>query len=115
LCGLPGGFPHSDLIVLTAFAVVLGALLIQGLTLKPLLRALDLHDGDPVARHLLRRSNPVAELLRKELKARQTEQPPDSAGGTWRAKKSATTPSIAWKTNSTGSKWPRATTRFFSN
>jgi len=49
---LPSAFPHRDLIVLTAFAVVLGTLVIQGLTLKPLLRALDLHDGDPVAREV---------------------------------------------------------------
>jgi CPA1 family monovalent cation:H+ antiporter len=49
---LPAGFPHRDLIVVTAFAVVLGTLVIQGLTLKPLLRALDLHDGDPVAREV---------------------------------------------------------------
>jgi CPA1 family monovalent cation:H+ antiporter len=41
-------FPYRDLIVLTAFSVVLGTLIIQGLTLKPLLRALDLHDDDPV-------------------------------------------------------------------
>ena len=34
--------------MLTAFSVVLGTLAIQGLTLKPLLRALDLHDDDPV-------------------------------------------------------------------
>ncbi|MDR7272788.1 CPA1 family monovalent cation:H+ antiporter [Pelomonas saccharophila] len=46
---LPEGFPGRDLIVLTAFLVVLGTLLIQGLTLKPLLRALKLQDGDPVA------------------------------------------------------------------
>jgi CPA1 family monovalent cation:H+ antiporter len=45
---LPADFPARDLILLTAFSVVLGTLLIQGLTLKPLLRALDLHDGDPV-------------------------------------------------------------------
>jgi Na+/H+ antiporter len=45
---LPSAFPFRDLIVLTAFAVVLGTLAIQGLTLKPLLRALDLHDDDPV-------------------------------------------------------------------
>src|SRR5207244_7427356 len=37
---LPSAFPYRDLIVLTAFSVVLGTLLIQGLTLKPLLRAL---------------------------------------------------------------------------
>jgi len=46
---LPEGFPARDLVVLTAFLVVLGTLLIQGLTLKLLLRALNLHDGDPVA------------------------------------------------------------------
>jgi len=50
--GLPAGFPFRDLIVLTAFAVVLGTLVIQGLTLKPLLRALKLHDDDPVGREL---------------------------------------------------------------
>ena len=49
---LPATFPFRDLIVLTAFAVVLGTLVIQGLTLKPLLRALDLHDDDPVGREL---------------------------------------------------------------
>jgi Na+/H+ antiporter len=45
---LPGGFPFRDLIVLTAFSVVLGTLVLQGLTLGPLLRALDLRDDDPV-------------------------------------------------------------------
>ena len=49
---LPPGFPYRDLILLTAFSVVLGTLVIQGLTLKPLLRALDLHDDDPVGREL---------------------------------------------------------------
>ena len=49
---LPSAFPYRDLIVLTAFSVVLGTLVIQGLTLKPLLRALDLHDDDPVGREL---------------------------------------------------------------
>jgi CPA1 family monovalent cation:H+ antiporter len=43
---LPSAFPYRNLIVLTAFAVVLGTLV---MTLKPLLRALDLHDDDPVA------------------------------------------------------------------
>jgi NhaP-type Na+/H+ or K+/H+ antiporter len=49
---LPPAFPYRDLIVLTAFSVVLGTLAIQGLTLKPLLRALDLHDDDPVGREV---------------------------------------------------------------
>jgi monovalent cation/hydrogen antiporter len=50
---LPSPFPYRDLIVLTAFSVVLGTLVIQGLTLKPLLRALDLRDDDPVGRELI--------------------------------------------------------------
>ena len=45
---LPAGFPFRDLIVFTAFSVVLGTLVLQGLTLGPLLRALDLRDDDPV-------------------------------------------------------------------
>jgi CPA1 family monovalent cation:H+ antiporter len=49
---LPTAFPYRDLIVLTAFSVVVGTLVIHGLTLKPLLRALDLHDDDPVGREL---------------------------------------------------------------
>jgi CPA1 family monovalent cation:H+ antiporter len=49
---LPVDFPFRDLIVLTAFSVVLGTLVIQGLTLAPLLRALDLRDDDPVNREV---------------------------------------------------------------
>src|SRR5262249_14896499 len=49
---LPEDFPYRNLIVLTAFAVVLGTLVIQGLTLGPLMRALDLHDGDPVGKEV---------------------------------------------------------------
>ena len=49
---LPAAFPFRDLIVMTAFFVVLGTLVIQGLTLKPLLRALKLSDDDPVGQEL---------------------------------------------------------------
>jgi CPA1 family monovalent cation:H+ antiporter len=42
--GSAGAFPYRDLIVLTAFSVVLGTLVIQGLTLRPLLLALGLDD-----------------------------------------------------------------------
>src|SRR3954471_5007604 len=49
---LPPAFPYRDLIVLTAFAVVLGTLVIHGLTLKPLLRKLNLRDNDPVSREV---------------------------------------------------------------
>jgi monovalent cation/hydrogen antiporter len=49
---LPLAFPYRDLIVLTAFSVVLGTLVLQGLTLKPLLSVLDLHDDDPIGREM---------------------------------------------------------------
>lgn len=80
---LPEGFPSRDLIVLTAFLVVLGTLVIQGFTLKPLLRALNLRDGDPVAREeaagrqrmleaafatLPAQGSAVVDLVRKNLK-----------------------------------------------
>jgi CPA1 family monovalent cation:H+ antiporter len=45
---LPTEFPHRDLMLLTAFAVVLGTLVIQGLTLKPLIAALSLKDDNLV-------------------------------------------------------------------
>ena len=45
---LPLSFPFRELILMTAFSVVLGTLVLQGLTLKVLLRALDLRDDDPV-------------------------------------------------------------------
>jgi CPA1 family monovalent cation:H+ antiporter len=49
----PGSeFPYRDLIVLTAFAVVFGTLVLQGLTLKPLLQLLRLGDDDPVGREV---------------------------------------------------------------
>jgi CPA1 family monovalent cation:H+ antiporter len=82
---LPEDFPFRDLVLLTAFAVVLGTLAIQGLTLKPLLRVLQLHDDDPVGREvkaareralsaglasLENDRSPVAELVRREFRAR---------------------------------------------
>ena len=45
-------FPHRDFIVLTAFFVVLGTLVLQGLTLRPLLHALALPDDDLVGREV---------------------------------------------------------------
>jgi CPA1 family monovalent cation:H+ antiporter len=85
---LPDGegaaFPYRDLIVLTAFAVVFGTLVVQGMTLKPLLLALGLEDDDPVGREVnegRRRAleaamsaigedpSPAAEAVRLELSA----------------------------------------------
>jgi len=51
---LPESFPYHDLILLTAFAVVLGSLVIQGLTLRPLILALQLKDENPVAAEVAR-------------------------------------------------------------
>jgi CPA1 family monovalent cation:H+ antiporter len=42
------GFPFRDLIIVAAFSVVLGTLVLQGLTLRMLVRSFDLTDGDPV-------------------------------------------------------------------
>jgi monovalent cation/hydrogen antiporter len=90
---LPSGFPYRDLIVLTAFGVVLGTLVIHGLTLKPLLRALDLRDDDPVGRELhaareralqaglasfADQESPVAHAVRQEFTAHLTQVPVDS-------------------------------------
>ena len=77
-------FPYRDLILVTAFAVVIGTLVLQGLTLKPLIRALRLRDDDPVGREtdfargraleaalatLDGDSSPAAEAVRQELAA----------------------------------------------
>jgi monovalent cation/hydrogen antiporter len=45
---LPDAFLYRDLIVLTAFAVVLGTLVVQGLTLRTLVMMLGLDDDSPV-------------------------------------------------------------------
>jgi CPA1 family monovalent cation:H+ antiporter len=91
---LPPDFPYRGLIVLTAFSVVLGTLAIQGLTLKPLLRTLDLHDDDPVTRELnaareraLRAGlatlendrSAVADAIREEFTARLVVAPREAA------------------------------------
>jgi Na+/H+ antiporter len=86
---LPPAFPYRDLILLTAFSVVLGTLVIHGLTLKPLLRALELHDEDPVGHEvavareralraalasLAGNESPAASLLRQEFTERLADQ-----------------------------------------
>jgi monovalent cation/hydrogen antiporter len=86
---LPPAFPYRDLIMLTAFSVVLGTLVIQGLTLGPLLRALALHDDDPVGRELhaareralgaglascAQDESAEADLVRQELTARLSQE-----------------------------------------
>src|SRR6202011_1054497 len=46
------GFPYRDLIILCAFCVVLTTLVIQGLTLRPLLAVLGLKDDGTVEREV---------------------------------------------------------------
>jgi monovalent cation/hydrogen antiporter len=45
-------FPYRDLILFTAFSVVLGTLVLQGVTLRPLLSRLRLDDDDTVEREV---------------------------------------------------------------
>jgi hypothetical protein len=45
---LPIGFPYRDMMLVSAFGVVLGTLVLQGLTLRPVLMALRLEDDGTV-------------------------------------------------------------------
>ena len=49
---LPQNFPERGMLLFAAFAVTLGTLLVQGLTLRPLALALDLDDDDPINREV---------------------------------------------------------------
>jgi Na+/H+ antiporter len=49
---LPQNFPERGMLLFAAFTVTLGTLLVQGLTLRPLVLALDLNDDDPVNREV---------------------------------------------------------------
>jgi CPA1 family monovalent cation:H+ antiporter len=51
---LPAGFPQRDLVVFTAFAVVLATLVVQGLTLAPIVRLLKLDGEDDLPAELAR-------------------------------------------------------------
>lgn len=62
---LPIGFPYRELILLSAFAVVLGTLTVQGLTVNPLVRRLRLPEDPFVDREIRRAREAVAnEALR---------------------------------------------------
>jgi monovalent cation/hydrogen antiporter len=93
---LPEDFPYRDLILLTAFSVVFGTLVIQGLTLRPLIMALRLKDDDPVpaeaarARAIAFRAaleeidgdpSEEAEILRLEYRALLMRAETDPSGG----------------------------------
>lgn len=50
--GVGSPFPYRDLILVTAFGVVLGTLVVQGLTLRPLMLRLHLEEDDSVDREV---------------------------------------------------------------
>ncbi|MEA2857233.1 MAG: monovalent cation/hydrogen antiporter, partial [Methylobacteriaceae bacterium] len=91
----PENFPHRELILLTAFIVVLGTLTIQGLTLGPLMQRLTFDEYDPVGHEIAQArvaayraalatldgdASDDAKLLRKEL-SRVLAQAEDSQDG----------------------------------
>lgn len=93
---LPENFPHRDFIVFSAFAVVLGTLVIQGLTLRPLILAFGLRDDDPVGTEVARARavayraaldaieddpSEEAEILRLEYRAILMQADDDPHGG----------------------------------
>jgi NhaP-type Na+/H+ or K+/H+ antiporter len=71
---LPEYFPYRDLILLTAFAVVLGSLVIQGLTLRPLILALNFDDDDPVGREAAHARGVVFRAALEEIDADPSEE-----------------------------------------
>ena len=66
---LPANFPHRDIIFFTSFAVVLVTLVVQGMTLRPLLSMLDLHDDGTVEREV---QHARTEILHAALNAVRT-------------------------------------------
>lgn len=69
---LPDEMPYRDLLVLCAFAVVLGTLVIQGLSLPIILRLLKLEDNDPVGREVLQARAAAYEAALATLEGNQT-------------------------------------------
>ncbi len=71
---LPEGFPYRDLILLTAFAVVLGSLVLQGLTLRPLILALNLKKDDVVANEVARARGAAYRAALEEIDSDPSEE-----------------------------------------
>ncbi|MBZ9672897.1 cation:proton antiporter [Mesorhizobium sp. ES1-3] len=96
---LPAGFPGRDPIVLAAFAVVLGTLVLQGMTLKPLLRILNFERDTSIDREvaqarvavmqaaldvLSRKTSGAAAVVREQYEAQRqiAENPEDAQAAT---------------------------------
>jgi len=72
---LPDSFPHRDTVVLTAFSVVLATLVLQGLTLAPLVRRLGL---DRSGEALFELASARVTLARTALSSMADEQGPEA-------------------------------------
>src|SRR3954451_1883174 len=69
---LPADFPDRDFIQLTAFVVVLGTLLLQGLTLRPILKLARLPKEDVVGREIAKARQTALQAALTELKGETT-------------------------------------------
>jgi monovalent cation/hydrogen antiporter len=72
---LPDSFPQRDTVVLTAFCVVLATLVLQGLTLAPLVKVLKLDQSKDALREL---SSARAALAKAGLKSIAGQQGPEA-------------------------------------
>ncbi|RYZ04878.1 MAG: sodium:proton antiporter [Myxococcales bacterium] len=70
-------FPYRDLILFSAFSVVLGTLVVQGMTLRPLMKALALKDDGTVEREV---ESARVEMLRAALAASNQLQVAELSG-----------------------------------
>jgi CPA1 family monovalent cation:H+ antiporter len=70
---LPAHFPQRDLIVLSAFAVVLATLVVQGLTLSPLVRLMRLNCDDDLDDELAAARRAMAESALASLEGKKGE------------------------------------------
>ncbi len=70
---LPPEFPHRDLALLCAFCVVVGTLVLQGLTLRPLILALGLTSDGSVDREVRRAQDILALVALEILEGEGTE------------------------------------------
>lgn len=70
---LPAEFPHRDLALLCAFCVVVGTLVVQGLTLRPLILALGLTSDGSVDREVRRAQDILALVALEILEGEDTE------------------------------------------
>ncbi len=70
---LPPTFPHRDLIVLTAFVVVLGSLIIQGLTVGFLIRLVRLKPDHSLDEEISRARSAMVEAALANLKERTSD------------------------------------------